>query len=348
MNIPQLVSKHDPQNQFEVLVNSFKQIEFAHKIKTDLSSINTNNVSNLIVTGLGGSAIGGDLLINLFKDDWEIPTTVNRNYNLPSYADEKTLVIVSSYSGNTEETIAAVKDALNKGCQIICITTGGELEYIATENNLPVFKLEKGFQPRYGLWINFFTLINIVQILNLILDQDEFFNASIKLLKEKGQELGRENNKAIQIAEELIGFIPVIYSVSDISAAAGNRFKCQINENSKLHAFHNVFPELNHNEIIGWETFNENQFNCKTILIDDKDYNDRIKKRTDITSEVIKKSGSEIIVLESEESNPKLRLIDIVYLGDWISYYLAVVRGFDPSEIDNINYLKDRLAENNP
>jgi glucose/mannose-6-phosphate isomerase len=348
VKISELVSRHDPQNQFEVLVNSYQQIEYVKNNKSDLSTINIDEVSNLIITGLGGSAIGGDILINLFKDEWEIPAAVNRNYSLPAYADKKTLVIVSSYSGNTEETISAVKDALNKGCQIICITTGGELEYIATENNLPLFKLQKGFQPRYGLWINFFTLINIAQILNLIPNQAELIDSSIKLLFEKGKEFGNENNKAFRIAEELVGFIPVIYSVSDSTDAAGKRFKCQINENSKLHAFYNVFPELNHNEIIGWETFNENQFNCKTIIINDKDYNERIKRRTDITAELIKKSGSEIIVLESEESNQKIRLIDILYLGDWISYYLALVRGFDPSEIDNINYLKDRLAENNP
>ena len=348
MNIPELISKYDPQNQFEVLVNSYQQIEYAQKNKSDISSIDLSKVSNLIITGLGGSAIGGDLFINLFTDELSIPAIVNRNYTLPNFADKKSLVIVSSYSGNTEETISAVNDALNKECQIICITTGGKLEYIAIENNLPIFKLQKGFQPRYGIWINFFTLINIAQLITLIPNQEKFFNDSIELLKNNGKQLSSEKNKAYQIAESLCGFIPVIYSAADKTNALGNRFKCQLNENSKLHAFHNVFPEMNHNEIIGWESFNENQLNCKTIIFNDDAYNDRNKKRIEITSEVIRKSGSEVIILESEESDHQLRQIDLVYLGDWISYYLALIRGFDPSEIENINYLKNQLAENNP
>ncbi|MBL1213725.1 MAG: bifunctional phosphoglucose/phosphomannose isomerase [Ignavibacteriae bacterium] len=348
MNIPELVSKYDLDNQFEVLINSYRQIEYARQNEADISAINLSKVSNLIITGLGGSAIGGDLFINLFTDELNVPAIVNRNYTLPNFADEKSLVIVSSYSGNTEETLSAVNDALKKECQIICITTGGKLKYIAEENNLPIFILQKGLQPRYGVWINFFTLIKIAQLITLIPNQDSFFNDSIELIKRNGKQLSVENNKAYQIAESLCGFIPIIYSVADKTYAVGNRFKCQLNENSKLHAFHNVFPELDHNEIIGWETFNENKLNSKIIIINDKDYNDRNKKRIEITSRVIRKTGSEIIYLESEESNHRLRQIDLVYLGDWISYYLALLRGFDPSEIENINYLKNQLAEKSP
>ena len=149
------------------------------------------------------------------------------------------------------------------------------------------------------------------------------------------------SNRAIDIARELIGFIPVIYSAADVTSAVGYRLKCQFNENSKLHAFHNVIPELNHNEIIGWESFQDKQFNAKLILILDKIYHPQIKKRFDITASLI---SSDKIYLESNEEDFKLRLMDLIYLGDWISYYLALFRGFDPTEIENINILKEKLA----
>jgi glucose/mannose-6-phosphate isomerase len=127
----------------------------------------------------------------------------------------------------------------------------------------------------------------------------------------------------------------------DVTSAVGYRLKCQFNENSKLHAFHNVIPELNHNEIIGWESFLEKQFNAKLILILDKIYHPQIKKRFEITSSLI--SGDKII-LDSSETDFKLRIMDLIYLGDWITYYLALLREYDPTEIENINILKEKLA----
>ena len=140
-----------------------------------------------------------------------------------------------------------------------------------------------------------------------------------------------------------MGFIPVIYSVADSTSSVGYRFKCQLNENSKLHAFHNEVPEMNHNEIIGWESYKEKIFHSKIVIIADDVYHPKIQKRFDILKEIFSKTGVEIIYLKSNEENFKVRLLDLIYLGDWISYYLGVLRGFDPSEIDNIHTLKEKL-----
>ena len=129
-----------------------------------------------------------------------------------------------------------------------------------------------------------------------------------------------------------------------VTSAVGYRFKCQLNENSKLHAFHNGFPELNHNEVIGWETFQEKQFQTKVINIIDKSYHSQVKKRFKITSELIGKSGAEVINIKSDESEFNVRLMDMIYLCDWITYYAAILRGKDPSEIENINILKKSLV----
>lgn len=343
MQISEMIKKHDASNQFQVLKDSYTQIEYAWNLKIDLSSIDTSKIKNIILTGLGGSAIGGELVQNFFRTELKYPYAVNRNYELPPYVNENTLVIASSYSGNTEETLSALNQALEKKCQIVCVTTGGKMEEIAKKNNLPVGKLLKGYQPRFALWINFFTVVNVLNSLKLVPEQTENVKQAIELLKRKGEEYSREQNDALSLAENLVGFVPLIYSVADYTSVVGTRFKGQFNENSKHHAFFSYFPELDHNEIMGWEGYNHQQMNIKLINIWDDEYHPQVKKRLEITSEVIRKANCDIIDLKSSEPNSKLRLIDLIYFGDWTTYYYAVIRGFDPTSIDNINYLKERL-----
>ncbi|MBI5807213.1 MAG: bifunctional phosphoglucose/phosphomannose isomerase [Ignavibacteriales bacterium] len=342
MNYHEMVAKFDLSNQFEVLKDSYQQIEYSWNLNFDVSNINVAKIKNVIVSGLGGSAIGGDLLQNFLRDELKYPYQVNRNYQLPFFANENTLVVASSYSGNTEETISALNDAIKRKCQIVCITTGGKLEELAKENSIPYANLMKGFQPRYALYLNFFALLKLISSLKLVSDQNKVVEKSISLLKKKAEDYSKEKNEAIKLAEDLIGFIPIIYSVSDVTSVVAVRLKGQFNENSKMHAFYNFYPELDHNEIMGWEGY-RSTMNFKVINILDDDYNEQIKKRFEITSYLIKKNGGEIINLRSNEENFKLRLIDLIYLGDWVTYYLAILRGVDPTTINNINYLKEHL-----
>jgi len=344
MKITDYVKEYDPQNQFDVLKNSYKQIEFAWNNQFELKNVKKENFNKIIVTGLGGSAISGDLILNYLHKELNLPFYVNRNYFLPKFADKNTLIIVSSYSGNTEETLSVFNEAVKIGCSIICITTGGKAQKIASDNQIPVIKIQPGYQPRYALGLSFFSLLRVLQELQLIPDQSEIVNKIVNIWKNKANEFSAENNTAFNFAKSLIGFIPMIYSAADLTSAAGYRLKCQFNENSKLHAFHNVIPELNHNEIIGWESFAEKQLQTKLITILDEEYSSQIKRRFEITAELAAKNGAEIIILKSEEKEFKLRLLELIYLADWISYYLAVLRGFDPTEIENINILKKRLS----
>lgn len=343
MEIKDYVQKYDPQNQFDVLVNTYKQIEYAWNNNIDVSNINLDKISNIIISGLGGSAISADLIKNYLSEEIFVPIVVNRNYDLPKFASKNTLFIASSYSGNTEETISSLKQAISIGCKIICITTGGEVESIAKKNNLSCIKVQPGFQPRYSLGLSFFSLLKVFQVLKLIEDQSEVVNKIMSLWKSKGQEYSTAGNFAYTFAESLVGFIPVIYSVADSTSSVGYRFKCQLNENSKLHAFHGEIPEMNHNEIIGWESHQEKGFHSKIINIIEKNYHPQIQKRFEILKDIFSKSGVETITLQSNEESYKVRLLDLIYLGDWISYYVGVLRGYDPSEIDNIYTLKDRL-----
>lgn len=344
MKVKEFVQKYDPQNQFEVLINSYKQIEYAWNNEFSLTKIDTSAIGNIIVSGLGGSAISADLLKNFLADELRLPYLVNRNYHLPKFANEKTLFIASSYSGNTEETISALNDAIKNKCKIVCITTGGKIEEIAKSNNIDCIKLQKGFQPRYALGLSFFSLLKLFQNLKLINDHSEIVEKIKNNWQQNGVLFSSDDNPALSISQKLLGFIPVIYSVADSTASVGYRLKCQLNENSKLHAFHHEIPEMNHNEIIGWESYQEKIFNSKIINIFEETYHPQIKKRFAILKEIFDKSGVETLEIKSNEENFKVRLLDLIYLGDWISYYTGVLRGYDPSEIDNIHTLKEKLS----
>ncbi len=344
MNLKDYTAKYDSQNQFNVLVETYKQVDSAWTNEIDVEKLKIKKFKNIIVSGLGGSAISGDLLGNFLKDELTLPYLVNRNYSLPKYADKNTLLIISSYSGNTEETISVLEEGIKKKCSLVCVSTGGKVQEIAEKKKIPLVRMTPGFQPRYALGTGFFSLLKIFVQLGLVPPQDEVVEKIKEVWQKKGKEYSEENNIAFICAEQLIGFIPVIYSAADLTSAAGYRFKCQLNENSKLHSFHHVIPELNHNEIIGWESFNSNQFNAKLINILDESYHPQVKKRFEITTVLAAKKGLEYMNIESEEDEFKVRLMDLIYLFDWISYYTAVLRGFDPSEIDNILTLKEKLS----
>jgi glucose/mannose-6-phosphate isomerase len=342
MKLAEFIKKYDSQNQFDVLKSTYKQIEYAWKNDFDLANIREKKFSSIVLCGLGGSAISGDLINDYLTDEISIPFRVNRGYDLPFYTDEKTLVIISSYSGNTEETISCFHQALEKKCRIISITSGGIIQKESEKNNIPVVKVQRGFQPRYALGLSFFSLLKIFQELRLA-DEEKNMQQIAQLWQLKGEEYSKENSYPSQIAKQLIGFVPVIYSAEFLSSV-GYRLKSQLNENSKLHSFHHTLPEMNHNEIIGWESYNENQIQAKVINLFDKEYHPQNLKRFDILKEILSNMKVEVLNVLSNERSKKVRIMDLIFLSDWISFYASVLRGFDPSEIDFINQMKKRLA----
>ena len=341
MRIIDLIGKYDSQNQFKVLQDSYKQIINAWNNEFDLSNLK-NNYTSIVYCGLGGSAISGDLLLDYLSDEMKFPFRIVRGYNLPSYTNKDTLVVISSYSGNTEETISCFQQALKLNCSIIAITSGGKIWEEANKYKIPVIKIESGFQPRYALGLSFFSLLKLMQELGFV-NEEKTVKKIIELWQKRGEEFSAEKNQAIQIAEQIIGFIPVIYSAEFLSSV-GYRFKCQVNENSKLHAFYNTIPEMNHNEIIGWESYQEKQFQTKVIFLLDKEYHPQNRKRFDLLKEMLFEQKVEVLTLESDEEDRKGRIMDLIFLCDWISFYTSVLRGFDPSEIDFIHQMKKQLV----
>ncbi len=335
---------YDTNNLNVVLKESWKQAEYAWK-SIDLSKINREKIDNIIITGLGGSAISGDILKNFLNNELNIPLAVNRTYNLPAYAGKNTLVIASSYSGNTEETISAFKIAIERGCAIIALTTGGEIGKLAAAENIPVVKLQPGFQPRYALYNSFFTLLRVMQELKFIVSQEDITLKIIQSLRKLGDELGTEDGDAFKMAVLLKGYIPVIYSVTDLNDSAGKRLKGQLNENSKVHAWMAEYPEMNHNEIVGWETVKDSGLKYKVVTIWDDEISPRIKKRIDIINKLLDGEKIDILKIQGAGADFKERLLGSVYFCDWVSYFLALLNEEDPAEIDFIHHLKNKMAE---
>lgn len=345
-----LIRKFDKANMFDVLKDFPLQVKGALRIaeKYNLKSFNTKGINNIIISGLGGSAIGGDLFRSYTQYDIKIPVTINRNYTLPKFAGKNSLVIISSYSGNTEETVSAYKQALELKCRIICITSGGEVKKLAKKNKNHCVIIPGGLQPRCALGYSFFTLLTVFIKLGLIKERKDEINEAVKILEEGRDEftnLNPEDNAALKIAVEIKGKLPVVYSSADVMDIVNLRWRGQISENAKILAYGNVYPEMNHNELVGWKLNEDILKKIIVIFLKDPADNERIKLRMNITLDTIKKYAGNIITLESNAEGKLARIFDLIYLGDWVSFYLAILNGVNPTPVDAISFLKNKLEK---
>jgi glucose/mannose-6-phosphate isomerase len=305
------------------------------------------NVTKIVILGIGGSAIGGDLIKSLVQAELKMPVIIHRDYGLPAYVDDRTLLIASSYSGNTEETLSGFEPALNSGAKKLVITGGGKLQQLAEANHIPVFKIEYKSPPRAALGFSFIPTLGVLQKLGLITDRTADVTEMLQVLEKLAEKLDEEShtatNPAKQIAQRLYGYLPVIYGAG-IAAEAAHRWKTQINENSKAWAFYEVFPELNHNATVGFPLPAEIAAKIRVILLRSPLFKQRIKLRYEITCELLKQAGVQYEFVDGEGKSALAQMLSLVSIGDYVSYYLALLNRVDPTSIKAINYLKDRLA----
>jgi len=342
--------KSDPSNFANFIRALPEQIKTSSSIAKSISLDNfPRNFDNILFIGMGGSAIAGDLLAAFTKNEINIPFIVLRDYHIPNFVTDKTLLFASSYSGNTEETLSAVKEAVKKKAQIIAISSGGQLAEFASDKGLPFLKIPGGFPPRQALGYSFFPILHILQLLELIPNKEDQITETIQivenLLERNDPETTGGNNLANHIAQKLVNRVPIIYTASEFLNPVVVRWRNQFNENSKILAFSNVLPELNHNEIMGWEAPRK-LLNCFSVLfLRDSQEQSRNKKRLEITREILRKGKVPIFELFSEGKSNLARIFSHIYLGDWVSYYLALLYGKDPLRIDSIDYLKETLKK---
>lgn len=321
----------------EVLIDFPSQLTGAIEASKNVVLPTIQNPSNIVICGMGGSAISGDLIAKYLTDKIKVPVIVNRDYSLPDFVDSNSLVFISSYSGNTEETLSAYEKALKRTKNIICVTSGGKLE----KSNPPyIIKIPSGFQPRCAMgWLftpMFVTLERMGIAKGITIELDE----TITELKKLAVEFSNKENLAFQTANKLLNKMPIIYSDPKFEPVA-KRWVTQLNENSKVFAHFNVFSELNHNEIVGFEN---PKINSLLIILRDKDYNDRIVRRIEITSKMLA-PYTEIEEIWSKGNSALARMFYLIYLGDWVSFWLAELRGVDPTPVERIVFLKKELEK---
>ena len=348
-DILKLKNDYDKSDIYGVISDLPNQMRDAAKIAKELNFLfDKENVSNILFAGMGGSAIGGDVVGSLVEGECSIPITVVRNYRLPGWADQSTLVIISSYSGNTEETLSAYKDAREKKCQIICSTTGGKLEELALSDNLPYLKIPKGLPPRGAIAYAAIPWLVIFGSNGIISDKSpEIEDAAGHLedmVKVYGNLESEETNIALETAKKLKGKLPVIYVSSGAFSVIGRRWANQLQENAKVLAYSSELPEMNHNEIMGWHLKGQKDVAVLPVFISTDMYHERINKRFEITSRLIKEKGIEPVQITLTGESLITQFFTFVNMGDFISYYLALLNEVDPEPVDIISDLKKELT----
>lgn len=351
------VNKVDSQNMFDTLKNFPNQIKDAIEIGKNAPLFSEEPVcDDYLILGMGGSAIGGDLLSSFCANtSWgnHLRISSNRSYTIPGWLNSTTNVIASSYSGNTEETIAGFEAALKVTKRIVCITTGGKLEMLAQENNIPVIKIPAGYQPRCALAYSFFPMLYVLLRNGAFKEEarheiEFWLNDLLDLMFTKSAvytDLSNGTNPAFVISEKLNNSVPVIYSAGERLESVNLRWRCQINENAKQLAYGSYLPEMNHNEINAWANPAELIQKFSIIFMRDPFDNPRVKIRFNAIRSLLESSVKHIIEIKGDGENLLSRMFDLIYLGDWVSYYLAVLNNTDPTPIPFINKLKDILSK---
>jgi glucose/mannose-6-phosphate isomerase len=298
----------------------------------------------MIVAGMGGSAVGGRLALGAIGPRLRRPLAIADGYTLPGWAGPDTLVLCSSYSGSTEETLAAYDDAVERGAQRIVATTGGAMAERARRDGVAVIPMPGGFQPRAAVGYALVAALEAAALCGAAPSLREEVEAASELAERLAPEWGPdgpEDSEAKALARRLHGTIPVVAG-AELAAAAAYRWKCQINENAGLPAFASVLPELDHNEVVGWPAADGR---LSAVFLEDPGAHPRNRLRSELSAEQAAAGAAVVERVTARGETPTERLVSLVLLGDLVSLYLAVLRGEDPVSIPPIDALKAALAE---
>jgi glucose/mannose-6-phosphate isomerase len=297
---------------------------------------------------MGGSAIGGDIVNNVFSDKIKVPLVVNRAYEVPGFLSDKTLFIAVSYSGNTEETLSAMDKAVKKGCSVIAVSSGGKLDKLSKSSNIPIINIPLGFPPRAALGYILPALIFTLSSAGLIESVEEDLLNAVKLLKRLREKYSikdpLKSNEVKQMAKKILGKVPMIISCIDNTYAAGLRLKTQLNENSKMTALHVTFPELDHNDLVNISYLRNGKHNYVAIILRDRFDSERMRKRIEITKSLASGNIGGFNEIWAQGKSKLERILSLIMYGDFLSVYLAVLQGTDPTPVSVIEQLKKELS----
>lgn len=344
------LDKSNVLGSIEQMGSQVQQVwEIAKTLKFDSSY---REVTNVVVAGMGGSVLGTHVIQTVFKDELKVPVTIVPDYTLPEFVNEKTLVIASSYSGSTEETLSATQDAINKGAKVTGITSGGKLAELLKTHNLPVLVFEPTYnpsnQPRMGLGYSIFGQIALFAQAGLLNVTDGEYNAVLKVIADahllSGVDITDENNPAKLLAFEFSTHIPVITAAGHLEGNA-HVFANQLNENAKTYSEYRVIPELNHHLMEGLK-FPANLDGAILFFLVESDlYLKSNQVRATLTAEVLEQNKIEHRTMRLKSTTKLEQAFEMLVFGAYTSFYLAMLHGIDPAPIPWVDWFKDQLKK---
>ena len=306
------------------------------------------NPRNIVIVGMGGSAIGGEILHDWLRDTLPVPIEVCRDYVLPAYVNKDTLVLANSYSGNTEETLTAFLTAIQRKCTVLAVTSGGQLEAFCKKLHIPHVMIPSGLQPRVAVPYMFFPLPVLLEKLGILSNIEDELEEAItvlaKVAKANALTVPAGDNRAKQLAADLLGTIPVVYGFRQYTSIA-HRLKAQFNENSKVHSRSNVFPELNHNETVGYDAPEALSKQQSVILIRDPHEPPEIRNRIETTTDLVFNRAKTVMEITAQGKGKLAKMFSVMCTGDYASVYLAILQNKDPTPVKIIDRVKGELAK---
>jgi len=345
------IGEIDKSGMLKAEEDFYGQLTASKKIldDTDLSGLSGKEFKGVAILGMGGSGFSGDIIKALVADEIGIPVEVVKGYNLPAFIGERWLVIAVSYSGNTEETLSALGQAIGRGSHILAESSGGKLEKLAEGSGFPIIKIPTGLQPRGAIGYLFYPAYLALDRLGIVNIDKEDEKEALELVREKSgiynRDVPAEKNPAKKLAMEIGDRLPIIYGAEGIYSALAYRLKCEVNENGKTPCWWHNFSELNHNETVGWQRLSDITEDLTVIVFRDPDETARIRTRIDVTLEQISNNVGGIIQIMVEGRSKLAKALSALYLGDIATVYHAILTGVDPSPVVKIESLKKELAK---
>jgi len=330
--------------------------KFPEQIKTSYDVENSSilrsylKINNIIISGMGASAISGDIVKNLFLDRFNIPIFINRQYYLPKWANKNTLLISQSYSGNTEETLNTFKNGYQKRCKIIGISSGGKLKELCEKSEIPFIKIPPGIPPRTATGYMLFSTIFAMKKIGILKnDFDSEIKETISIINDLKNQIKKDipekDNISKQLAKKILNTIPQIYGFEFYTPIA-KRWCTQFNENSKIICRYDEVPECNHNDIVGWSMNPEvsKKFTC-ILFRDSENESVYISKRLNFMKKLFEEVSANVIEIQIKGKKKLSKMIYAMHLGDYTSCYLGILRKIDPTPVDAITELKNELSK---
>ncbi|HEX5133104.1 MAG TPA: bifunctional phosphoglucose/phosphomannose isomerase [Candidatus Krumholzibacteria bacterium] len=348
-SMKELRSRHDTTDMLGRILAFPQQMQQAWEIGARFvagTPLPAGPFTRVVVCGMGGSAIGGDLARSFLGERATVPVVGNRDYSLPANVARGALVVASSYSGNTGETLAAYDAARAAGATIVAVTSGGELAKRCERDGVPFCVIPGGMPPRSAIGFSLLPMLQILRACGVAAFGDDEYQEALAVARERCEAYAPESgaNAAVELARRLHGNVAFVYAAPALLEGVARRWACQFNENSKALAHFAFFPELNHNEIVGWEASPELMARAVILVLEDRDDHAMTRRQAGVGLSIMGPLAHDAERLETPGGGRFARMLAMMLLGDFASVYLAYLNGVDPTPVNKIDRLKKELA----